>query len=193
MKAVIVHGSYASPGDNWFPWLKSQIEDTGHEAIIPKFPTPVGQSLEAWRESFRLQVGRVDHKTILVGHSLGAGFILNLLDSQDASNVAATFLIAGFTGKLGLPDYDKINETFVSKEFNWQRIKERGGACIVINGDDDPYVPLAKGKALADALSVSLVVVPGGGHLNAQSGYKSFPLLVDKIRPYLTPANTYVP
>lgn len=184
-RVVIVHGSYGSPERNWFPWLKQQIETMGSTALVPKFPTPDGQNLTAWAEAFRSEAGALTPETILVGHSLGAGFVLNLLQESPVQ-IRAAFLIAGFLGTLGLPDYDRINATFVCREFNWPLIKQKAGTIIVMNGDDDPYVPVAKGRALADALAVSLHVVPGGGHLNAECGYISFPLLESTIRPFLT-------
>ena len=185
-QVIIVHGSYGNPDGNWFPWLKLQAQSLGSKVIVPKFPTPNGQNLLAWKDVFRSTVGVIDDRTILVGHSLGVGFILNLLDDKDVTPIMATFLVAGFIGTLGLPDYDRVNETFVCKDFNWQLIKEKAGDIFVLNGDDDPYVPLAKGVAIADALAVPLLVIPGGGHLNAESGYIAFPELEEKMRPYLT-------
>lgn len=186
IKVVIIHGSYGNPDGNWFPWLKEKVEKLGHVAIVPKFPTPARQSLSDWREAFHAQVGVIDHRTILVGHSVGVGFILNVLDDQAAVPIKATFLVAGFTGELGLPDYDEINSTFVCKDFNWQLIKQKAGTIFVLNGDDDPYVSLVKGRTIADALAVPLLTVVGGGHLNADSGYTTFPLLEEKLRPFLT-------
>jgi uncharacterized protein len=185
-KVVIIHGSYGNPDINWFPWLKLQVESCGHTAIVPKFPTPTGQSVSSWKEAFSKQVGTIDQSMILVGHSVGVGFILNLLDDQLEAPVKGTFLIAGFTGNLGLPDYDEINSTFACKDFNWPLIKQNAGATFVVNGDNDPYVPISKGQEIADALMVPLLTVPGGGHLNAESGYTTFPLLEEKLRTLLT-------
>ena len=117
----------------------------------------------------------------MVGHSLGAGFVLSLLEKAPVP-IRASFLIAGFLGALGLPDYDCINQSFVGKDFDWELIKHNGGTITVVAGDNDPYVPVAKGQELASLLSVSLDVVPGGGHLNAEFGFTSFPLLLEKMR-----------
>lgn len=184
VRVIIVHGSYGKPEGNWFPWLKHQVEALGHMAIVPKFPTPEGQSLAAWIDVFHSEAGVLTPETILIGHSLGAGFVLNLLE-ESPLQIRATFLIAGFLGALDLPDYDYINATFVSKEFNWPLIKRNAGDVFVISGDDDPYVPIARGRAIADALAVKLLVVPGGKHLNSENGYTSFPLLESKLRPFL--------
>lgn len=191
-KVVIIHGSYGRPDGNWFQWLKQQVEDTGNVAVVPKFPTPDGQSLSTWTDAFREQVGTLTADTILIGHSLGAGFVLNLLEQSDVC-IRAAFLIAGFLGELGLPDFDGINSTFVSKHFDWNRIKKHAQNTKVISGDNDPYVPLSKGRELAAQLDVPLQVVPGGGHLNLESGYTEFPLLLEQLRPFLAPARSMSP
>ena len=37
-KVVIIHGANGSPEENWFPWLKKELETKGIEVIIPQFP-----------------------------------------------------------------------------------------------------------------------------------------------------------
>jgi predicted alpha/beta hydrolase family esterase len=101
--------------------------------------------------------------------------------SADELPVKAAFLVAGFLGKLDLPDFDGINETFVCRKFDWTRIKRNAGEIFVWNGEEDPYVPLEKGQQLAQSLSVPMMLIPAGGHLNEESGYTSFPLLFEKI------------
>ncbi len=185
-KTVIVHGSYGYPERNWFPWLKEEIEKLGHRAIVPRFPTPEGQNFENWKQIFLAQAGQLDDATILIGHSVGAGFILSLLDDLSTNDrIRAAFLVAGFTGTLGLPDYDEINATFVGRSFNWQGIKQHCQDFFVINGSDDPYVPLEKGRQIADSLSVTHELIAGGGHLNQDAGFTTFPLLLDKVRSIL--------
>ncbi len=187
-RVVIIHGSLGSPEENWFPWLSRQIDSLGYKVIVPRFPTPEGQNLTKWKEVFHEQVGNVDEHTILIGHSVGAGFILNLLEDEAAVPITATFLVAGFLGELGFPQYDPIISTFVCKDFDWERIKKNAGSIIVLHGDNDPYAPLPKGQEIADALSAPLTIVPGGGHLNAEFGYTTFPLLERKLLPFFTAA-----
>lgn len=184
-RVVIIHGSYGFPERNWFPWLKMEVEKLGHEALVPKFPTPDGQEFSNWKSVLTKQVGALDDRTILIGHSVGAGFILSLLDEPDSVPIRAAFLVAGFTGTLGLPDYDGINATFVGRQFDWKRIKLQSKKFFVINGDDDPYVPLAKGRAIADSLNVHHELIAGGGHLNEETGFITFPMLLEKLQPML--------
>ncbi len=38
MKYLIMHGSYGSPGENWFGWLEKELKALGHEVILEQFP-----------------------------------------------------------------------------------------------------------------------------------------------------------
>ena len=178
---VIVHGSYGSPDENWFPWLADEIRRLGHKAVVPRLPTPEGQNLESWHKEFSHQVGPLTENMVLAGHSLAPGFILSLLERSDVT-VQGTFLVSGFLGKLGLEEFDLVNETFVCREFDWEAIRQRAGEIHVYNSDTDPYVPLERGEELASKLGVELNVIHDGGHINTGAGFRDFPQLLADIK-----------
>jgi predicted alpha/beta hydrolase family esterase len=82
---------------------------------------------------------------------------------------------------LGLPKFDPLNASFVHPAFDWARVKRGAQKIICFAGDNDPYVPLACSRDVADKAEVELVVVEKAGHLNAESGYRQFPLLLENI------------
>jgi len=176
----MLHGAYGSPTENWFPWLKSQLEAESFKVLLPQFPTPEGQSLASWMDVFAPYLPELDGDSILIGHSLGAAFILRILEQLERP-VRASLLAAGFTKLLGIPKFDTINASFLESPFDWQKIRANAGACTVFHGENDPYVPLAFGQELAKNLGADLVVIPGGGHLNAGAGYEEFPALLSAI------------
>lgn len=55
----------------------------------------------------------------------------------------------------------------------------------VYQSDNDPYVSLGNGKELAKQLGVDLTFIPNVGHLNAESGYTKFDLLLADINKIL--------
>lgn len=179
MKAFIIHGSFGHPGENWFLWLKKELEEVDFEVFIPKFPTPEGQNLNNWLEVFREYEDKLDDNTIMIGHSLGPAFILNILERTD-KQLLACFFVSGFLGLLG-GDFDEINKTFCDKEFDWEKIKHNCKKFFVFHSDNDPYVPLKKAKELAEKLNGELDVIKDGGHFNEAAGYREFPLLLRKI------------
>ncbi len=180
MRAIIFHGSYGSPEENWIPWLKRELEKLRWEVFAPKFPTPEGQSLENWLKVFKKYEKKLDSHTILIGHSLAPAFILRILELSEKP-VHSCYLVSGWIGNLGLPEFDQINRTFVEREFDWKKIKSRCGRFVVFASNNDPYVPGEKTGELADALEAEFILVKGAGHFNAKAGYSNFPLLLKKL------------
>ena len=180
LRIVIVHGAYGRPDSNWFPWLAERVRVAGHEALLPRFPTPEGQTPAAWLDAYRQQVDDAvpRSRTVLAAHSLGVAFALRLAaDGGAADPYRGVVLAAGFWGALGLPDYDPINAPFFAP-LDWNAVRSGcGGSAFCYAGDDDPYVPLRFSREIAERLRAPLQVIPGGKHLNAETGITALPVL----------------
>jgi uncharacterized protein len=182
MKIVILHGTGGNPEDNWFPWLKDILEDRGHEVCIPEFPTPENQSLKNWSNTLKDQVHfTLDKDTILIGHDLGANFILHILDIDMNEPVRKAILVSGFCNKLGHKVFDELSSTFIEKEFNWDRIKSNATEFIIYQGEGDPYVPIFEAEELEENLDAELNIIPDGQHLNEEAGVIIFEELLERI------------
>ena len=181
---VIVHGTMGSPEGNWFPWISEKLRADNIDVSVPTFPTPGDQNLESWLATFSDAIGNPDSNFVLVGHSIGAAFVLRVLERIDTP-VKAVFLVAGFTHELGNPEFDQLNASFVNRNFDWEKIRGNAEIFRIYNGDDDPYVPLAQGQELAERLGVMCHVIRNGGHLNASSGYTRFDKLLKDIKDVL--------
>ena len=177
---IIIHGTKGSPEGNWFPWLSAKLSRHGARVTVPRMPTPEGQSLTGWSASFAKQVGEVDERTCIIGHSIGATFLLRYLESCKAPIGSAVF-VAGLTGAIGIAEYDELNSSFVSGPYNWGVIKQNAGRIVCFAGDVDPYVPREQQREMAQNLGVELRVIPGGGHLNSEFGYDSFDELFEVL------------
>jgi len=177
----IIHGSFGHPEENWFPWLKSELEKIGCRVFIPRFPTPENQSLQNWIKIFKEYEQYLDEESIVVGHSIGPAFLLNMLENIDKP-ITAAFFVSGFTGSLNNPKFDKINSTFSDRHFDWKKIKNNCLKFFVFHSDNDPYVPIQKAEDLAKNLGVDIILVKNAGHFSEKSGYKKFDLLLEKIK-----------
>ncbi|MBX7137265.1 MAG: alpha/beta hydrolase [Oligoflexia bacterium] len=184
---VILHGTMGSPQSNWFPWLAQQAALLGCRVSCPQLPTPKDQNLFSWLETFQLKVGELKKEMILVGHSAGATFSLRLLE-RSSTKIKGAAIVSGFPHPLGIPEFDPLLESFVDAPFDWSKIRHHCAQIAVINGDNDPYVPLEMGQEIADHLGVPLQTVPNGGHLNADAGYLEFPLLGEWVKRSLNAA-----
>lgn len=176
-KAFIIHGSNGSKDSHWYPWLKERLEERNFQVFLPQFPIKEEQNLNNWLKTFSKFKDNLDG-SIMIGHSLGVPFILNVLSQWDYK-IKAAFLVAGFVGHL---DVDEPNiDDFSEKKFDWEKIKRNCEHFYVIHSDNDPYVPLEKAEELAKKLGVKVILIKGGEHFQAQSGFKTFELLLEKI------------
>jgi len=181
-KIFIIHGSYGNPDENWFPWLKQELEALGHTVFVPKFSTPENQSLEKWMKEFEYYQHLIDEDTIFVGHSLAPAFILSILEKLETPKpIKACFFVSGFLGLLGDPKFDEINKTFTAKDFNWEKIKKNCKEFHNYHSDNDPYIPLKVAKEFAQKLGVDINLIKGAGHFNESTGYTKFDILLENI------------
>ena len=177
----IIHGTCGYPEENWFPWLKSELEKLGCKVFVPKFPTPENQSLENWLRVFEDYKQYLNKDSIVVGHSLGPAFLLNILEKVE-NPIKAAFFISGFTGVFGDSDFNKINKTFVDKVFDWKKIKRNCPKFFLFHSNNDPHIPLEKAEEFTKSLDVDLNIIENAGHFNKEAGYVKFELLLEKIK-----------
>ncbi len=176
----VFHGVEGTPQENWFPWLKVELEKLGQNVFVPQFPTPQGQELEQWLSAFEQYKDLVNPDTIFVGHSLGGLFMLSLLEKFQ---VKASFFAASFPGLPG-NEFDDGMRSF-AKEFDWPRICQNSPQNFVFQGSDDPYVSLETANKLAESLNTEPRVIQNGGHFNGSAGYTQFPILLEEIKKVL--------
>jgi len=179
----IFHGTAGSPEGNWFPWLKKELEEAEQQVIIPRFPTPEGQSLAAWLQILDQYKEYINGETMFIGHSLGGMFLLKVLENLQHP-VCAAFFVAAPIGVRPIKYYDS-DYSFTQFKFNWQKIIKKTQHFAVYHSDNDPYVSLGNGKALARHLNVPLHFISNAGHLNAESGWVKFEQLLQDIKKVL--------
>lgn len=178
-RALIFHGTMGSPDGNWFPWLKDELEKREWNVTVPTFPTPENHSLENWIKALKEQVSNLESIDLLVGHSLGANLILHVLE-QSLCAPDKVILVGCTIANSNVAEYNTLNKSF-KKEFDWEAIRQNVSKAHILHGSDDPYVPIEQAQTVAKELDINLKVIPNGGHLNAETGYDNFPLLLDLI------------
>ena len=121
----------------------------------------------------------VNKESIFVGHSMGPGFFLRLLEKR-TSPIKAAILAAPFDGFIGEEPYDALNKTFIDHPFDWKKIKKNCQKFVVFAGDDDLYVPIKFPQRIADNLGVELLIIKDGKHLGET--LKEFPAVLEEIK-----------
>jgi predicted alpha/beta hydrolase family esterase len=68
------------------------------------------------------------------------------------------------------------------KTINFETVKNKLKWAEVVYGDNDPYVTQSALKQVADGLNAQPTIIPDGGHLNTETGFTKFPLLIDILK-----------
>lgn len=76
---------------HWLPWLQKQLCIKDVLTQTPEMPRPYDPDYLEWKAEFERQ--EVDEDTILVGHSLGGGFIVRWL-SETSIKIKQLILVA---------------------------------------------------------------------------------------------------
>lgn len=169
----ILHGYGADPEDNWFPWLKKELEDRGHKVVVPRLPNTDNPKLKDWLDSLEKTVEK-NGKGIIISHSLGGVLAVRYLleggKADKAILVAPPFFRVGYLPKvtaidkfLDLPDnIDNLN--FIKTDF------------LVFYSQDDPMVPRSHGEEWVKILDAKVVILPKMHFL-----IREFPEILDYI------------
>lgn len=183
--AFIIHGTEGYPEENWFPWLKTQLETEGYEVFVPQFPSPpiVPAKIDEWFDVFKTYEDKINKDTLLIGHSLGGLFSLRILEKL-VTQIDTTVLVSAPVGILPILNYDR-DSAFCGFDLNWHKVKNTSTNFIIFQSDNDPYVSLGNGKKIAEELNTELSFVPNAGHFNAAAGYTKFPELMKQLTPHL--------
>ena len=181
----IFHGTEGYPEENWFPWLRGELEKRGHTVFVPQFPSPpvVPAKIFEWFDVFESYKKYTNEDTILIGHSLGGKFLLRILEKLEHP-IKAAFFVGTPIGVLPIANNERDN-AFTGNDFNWEAIRRKAQHFVVFQSDNDPYVGLDNGKELAKNLGVELSFVPNAGHFNKKAGYTKFDELLNKLEGYL--------
>lgn len=182
-KAVILHGTDASPEANWFPWLQKQFEQAGYEVWAPLLPDNHTPNRDTYND-YLFNSGWDFTDNVVVGHSSGAVSVLNLLMDKRCPHIRLGVMVGAWSG--GSPedmDWEQFKHLFPRRGFKFRRIRANADKLAFLHGSDDPYCPVEQADFLASKLHAPLVLVPGGGHLG--DAFPELPQVWDIIEPEL--------
>ena len=176
-KAIILHGTMGSSEGNWFRWLEKQLVKRRMEVWLPSLPNADKPSLKEWLKFVEENCPfEIDKNTLVVGHSSGA--ILGLLLLQSGYNVGALIAVSIFIDNS--LNWDP-NERLFDVDFDYDKLRANRSKRLIINSDNDPYVPLEKAEEIAGKSRTELLVIKNQGHFNLEQSedYKQFPKLLE--------------
>jgi predicted alpha/beta hydrolase family esterase len=185
MNVVIVHGANDSEKSafeggredtrHWFPWLRKELSKRGIEFSSELYPKDWEPNYEEWKRIF--EKNNIDENTILVGHSLGCGFILRWM-AENKKKVKKIILVAPYV--LDSPELPGL-KAMVSFEFD----SSLNGLCeelVVFSSEDDHSFILNSAKEINNKLKSKHLSFKDKGHFTkGDMGKEEFPELLEEI------------
>ena len=100
MKVIFIPGNGGGgPNDNWFPYLKTELEKMGVQVVASEFPDNIMARESYWIPFLKDEL-KADDQSILVGHSSGAIAAMRLAEQQ---RLLGTVLVGAYHTDLGMP------------------------------------------------------------------------------------------
>ena len=182
----IVHGWDGHPKENWFPWLKKELEKKGFEVYVPQLPDADNPRIYKWVPALSNAVGTANKQAYFVGHSLGCQTIARYLESLSKNVlVGGAVFVAGFFKRLtGLENEPGVAETdrhWLEAPLDLHKVKSHLPKSIAIFSDNDPYVPLDNQDDFKDKLGSKIVVKHNMGHFNKAYGITKLPIALKSV------------
>jgi len=170
-KVLILHAWYNKPQDDWYPWLKMELERKGYEVNVPELPT-MDFDLPSLEKLTQFVKRLIDEETIVVGHSLGGVLALRL---GEKIKYRKMILVAGW-------DYDDLypqHRLFWKNKINHDLIKKNIEERIVIHSDNDLYLTAFQAENMSKRLEGKFILVEGAGHFTKKDGVAEIPQILD--------------
>ncbi|MBU4224161.1 alpha/beta hydrolase [Patescibacteria group bacterium] len=182
-RVFIIHGWGGSPEDDWFPWLKKELEQKGFEVFAPAMPNTEEPKIEEWVSFLANLVGESDENTYFVGHSIGRQAIMRYMERFDGIKVGGIVFVAGWFNLANLEseEEEKIARPWVETPINLEKIKNSSKKIAAIFSDNDPVVPLNDNEIFKKELGAGIIVERNKGHFNASDGVIELPVALEKI------------
>lgn len=176
MKVIFIPGnSGGSPKDNWFPYLKVELEKLGVNVVASEFPDN-DLARECYWVPFLKNELKADEETILVGHSSGA---LAAMRFAENNRLLGSVLVAAYHTDLGFPK-EKLSGYF-DRPWNWESIVRNQKWIIQFASDTDPWIPIEEPRFVHEMLKSEYHELPNQGHFGGDYKKTTFPELLNAL------------
>ena len=126
---------------------------------------------DAWVRRLAETLARASQPVVLAAHSAACAMVARWFATAPAQTlgyVAGALLVAP-------ADPEGVNFPSGARGFGPMPLTRLPCASIVVASDNDPYVAADRAQAYASAWNSRFVLLPGAGHINAQSGFGAWP------------------
>lgn len=187
MKRVfIIHGWGGNPNEGWLVWLGKELKSRGFEVFIPEMPNTWSPKINEWVNKLTEVVGKSDSQTYFVGHSIGCQAVMRYLEQLSESQKAGgAIFVAGWfnlTDETWDETYTKeIADEWIHVPINFKAIKERVNKLILVNSDNDPYVPISDAELFKKRFNIDIIMLENKGHITGEDNVHELPVVLEEL------------
>jgi predicted alpha/beta hydrolase family esterase len=180
MKVIFIPGNGGgSPQDNWFPYLKGELEKLGVNVVASEFPDNYLARESYWIPF--LNTLKVDDQTILVGHSSGA---IAAMRFAEKNKLLGTVLVGAYHTDLGLST--EVQSGYFNRPWDWQTIRKNHRWIIQFASTNDPWIPIEEARFVHSQLNTEYHEFIDQGHFGGDYKKLEFPELFDALKKRLS-------
>ena len=125
MKRVyLIHGWGGSSNDDWFPWLKKELENRKIDVKVFDMPETDNPKIEQWVKYLEYKIDDIDENTYFIGHSIGCQTIMRYLEKLHRhKKIAGCIFVAPWFDLINLnPDELSIAHPWINDKIDFSRV-----------------------------------------------------------------------
>lgn len=177
MKVIFIPGNGGGgPNDNWFPYLKEELEKLKIEVVASEFPDNQLARESYWIPFLKNNL-KADVETILVGHSSGAIAAMRFAENN---KIFGSVLVGAYHTDLDLP-MEKQSGYF-NRPWDFESIIQNQQWIIQFASVNDPWIPIEEARFVHEKLNTEYHEFLDFGHFGGDYNKLVFPELFDAIK-----------
>ena len=163
-------------------WSDSLRQELGSkfDVLLPKMPNPMNARYSEWKILFKKIAPLLENNVILIGHSLGAMFLVKYLsENKFPKRILATLLVSAPYNNKGIEE--SLGDFILPKSLD--KLNKQGGKIFIYQSKDDLVVPYSHFEKYKKALPNAIIKeFKKRGHFNQPK----FPELIKDIKRLLS-------
>lgn len=185
---VLLHGFTGKPSNDFFPWVKKELESLGGSVSVPVLPNTDRPDANE-QADFVLRNENINEETILLGHSYGSVTALRIVEKLSAP-IKKLVLVAGFA-QPGFLDNERNFEKTTDWNFDWNKIRKNVKEVVILRAENDSAVPRERADFLSEKLNAQIIDFRAeGDHATGSTEPAVLASLENKIKVFTTRPDT---
>lgn len=171
-KVLFLQSWYSHVTDNWYPWLKTELEKKGYMTYFPDIAEMRKDQPDMAKILKQLENLKViDKNTTIIGHSLGTLLAMRLAEKHPYKKM---IVISGW-------DFDDLTEghkLFWKNKIDHKKVRKNVKDIYVVHSDNDPYITKCQAQEMCTRFGGKFTLIKNGGHLTSKDGITKLPQIL---------------